>query len=125
MKKIRKLLLCIMIALTAAFIAPHGMTSVEVQAAAVETPRLINASSGSKTSFIRWDKVKGASGYRVYRKVDGKRWRLLETVSGSSNTIYEDKNMKPGTCYVYTVRAYKKVNGETVLSSYNKKVSVR
>lgn len=125
MKKLRKLLLCVMILLAAVIGTPQGMTGmmscVEVQAAELEKPILMEVSAGSRSGFVRWSKVKGASGYRIYRKVDGKHWRLLQTTTDSSSLIYKDNNMKPGICYVYTVRAYKKVNGKTILSGYDKK----
>ncbi len=57
---------------------------------------------------ITWDKVNGATGYRVYRKEKGGSWKGLTNVT--ANTLaYSDKTAVTGTQYYYTVRAYRKV----------------
>ncbi len=51
-----------------------------------------------------WNKVAGATGYYVYRKApNAKSWTRIATVTG---TVYNDKNVKSGSNYVYTVRAF-------------------
>ena len=53
---------------------------------------------------IAWNKVAGATGYYVYRKApNAKSWTRIATVTG---TAYNDKNVKSGSNYVYTVRAF-------------------
>lgn len=117
MRKIKKWLLSMSVLLLALTIMPCE----KVQAAvAVETPQLTAAYAGTMKGSVQWKEVRGASGYRVYRKIDGKSWRTMKTISGSKNAFYEDNNMRPGTCYVYTVRAYKRVNGKTIWSKYDK-----
>jgi len=51
---------------------------------------------------ITWDKVKGATKYRIMIKVDGEWVKLAETTS----TKYTHKNLENGKEYEYTVRAY-------------------
>lgn len=119
-KKIRKWFLCMMIVLAAVLGTSRGTLPVEVQAAAVETPTRLRFSGGMRSGTLSWNKVKGASGYRVYRKVDGKRWKVMTLITNGSITYYDDKRLRDGTCYVYTVRAYKKVNGKTLWSGCEK-----
>lgn len=69
-----------------------------------------NVQNGIKVS---WDKVNGANGYYVYRKVSGGKYSRIASVSGSVLN-YTDKKAENGTTYVYTVRARK----DSTLSSY-------
>ena len=82
------------------------------------TPKLGKVvSAGYNALKLNWSKVKGADGYRVYVKVNGK-WNALGNVKG---TTYVHKNLETGKSYTFTVRAYKKTKSGTVLSSYDKK----
>ena len=84
----------------------------------LSTPKLKKVVSVSYDSVkVTWDKVKGADGYRVYMKEHGK-WKSLGKVSSNSYTC---KGLETGKKYTFTVRAYKKANTGTVLSTYNKK----
>ena len=74
----------------------------------------------AKTVKLTWDKVKGATEYRIYRQVgsdyestikDGKsaantKWKLLDTVKASKDS-YKDKKLKSGLTYSYKVEAVK------------------
>lgn len=70
------------------------------------------------TLKLSWKKTEGAAGYRVYRKVSGGSWEMQATVTGLT---YTDETAATGETYVYTVKAYQKVDGKTVWSSYDKK----
>ena len=59
-----------------------------------------NTSSGIKVS---WKKVSGASGYIVYRKAKGGKWKQI---GKTSKLYYVDKKAKSGTSYSYAVCAY-------------------
>ena len=66
---------------------------------------------------LTWEKVKGAKGYRVYSyNVEKKTYKALKTLSGTSYTITK---LESGTDYAYTVRAYGKVDGETIWGSHS------
>ena len=69
------------------------------------------------SNYIKWNKVSGASGYRVYRATskNGKYVRLTTTTSLS----YTDRYLKSGKTYYYKVRAYKWVNGTKVFGPYS------
>ncbi len=58
---------------------------------------------------IKWDTTKRATGFQVYKYIDGK-WKLLKDVS--TNT-YTDKKLQSATEYKYKVRAYYR-NGSSV-----------
>lgn len=63
---------------------------------------------------ITWTGVGDAKRYRVYRKVKGREWVMLNnSVTGTS---YLDKTAQTDTIYYYTVRA---VNGEVISPGYD------
>jgi len=69
------------------------------------------------STYIKWNKVSGASGYRVYRATskNGKYERLVTTTALS----YTDTRLTSGKTYYYKVRAYKWVNGTKVFGPYS------
>ena len=75
----------------------------------------VKASLVSNGVNVTWNKVSGATGYRIYRKANNEtKWSTLATVKG---TTYNDVEVSDGNSYSYTVRAYK----GKVWSSYNTK----
>ena len=78
------------------------------------TPVLTATKNVSNGLNIKWNAVKCAAGYRVYRKAPGETsWTRLGDVKGLSFT---DKKVTNGKKYTYTVKAF---NGKT-FSSHNK-----
>ena len=70
---------------------------------------LTNTSTGIT---VKWAKVAGAKGYRVYRKTGSESWKLIKEFSDGSTVSYTDTAVKSnnGTIYSYAVRA---TNGKT------------
>ena len=80
-----------------------------VTAKYVATPKLQPLTFDySYRAHIKWSAVDGATGYKVYRKVNNsKGWYLLATVKNGKTTSYIDSSKKySGAEYTYTVRAY-------------------
>lgn len=78
----------------------------------LEAPTLTKVSNVSAGIQVKWNDIAGETGYRVYRKTGSGSWQLLGT---TTKNYFTDKNVKNGTTYTYTVRAY---NGKT-MSAYN------
>jgi fibronectin type 3 domain-containing protein len=79
---------------------------------AVDAPVLAYSNSPSGV-YLKWDKNDAAVGYWIYRKTpSAKYWTRIACVT---TTYYTDKNVKSGTDYIYTAKAY---TGK-ILSSYN------
>jgi uncharacterized protein YkwD len=75
---------------------------------------VFSVNKGANANVISWNKVSGATGYRVYRKANTEtNWTAITTIK---TTSYTDSNVNNDGVYTYTVRAY---NGK-VWSSYNK-----
>lgn len=71
----------------------------------------ITASQTTTTITLKWNKVTGADGYRIYKyNTKTKKWDTVKTVSASTLT-YKIKDLKAGSAYKYRVRAYTKDDG--------------
>lgn len=81
--------------------------------------------SGKAAIRLRWKKVKGASGYAIYRKntVTGK-FKRIKLIKKGTNLTYKNKKLTVGTTYTYKVRAYRTVNGKRVFGMYSTEVTV-
>lgn len=73
---------------------------------------------------VSWSKLKGASGYQIYRAThkDGS-YKKIASVNSSSGS-YRNKSVSENTKYYYKVRAYKKIKAssgkiKTVYSKYS------
>ena len=72
----------------------------------LDTPELLSAKSGKSGITAKWETVKGASGYYVYRKEGNGSYKKLATVKGGTKYSYLDKSAKKGRTYTYKVKAY-------------------
>lgn len=71
--------------------------------------------NGKRYNKVKWTKVSGATGYRVYQyNFKKKKYVLLADRSNRTN-YFIHKNIKKGKQYRYIVRAYRKVNGKKIL----------
>ena len=74
--------------------------------------------AGKKKAQLKWNRVKGVSGYTVYYKASAKAaWKKLKSVKGTSYTV---KKLKSKKSYSFTVRAYKSYKGKTYTDKKNK-----
>lgn len=66
---------------------------------------------------LKWNKVSGADGYLLYRyNSSTKQWKKIKT---TKKNRYEVENLKAGTKYDFTVRAYDKTSsGVTYYGAY-------
>lgn len=82
-----------------------------------DAPKLLSATSADyDTINVKWQEVKGATGYKVYRKKAGEKdFTALGVVKG---TTYKDNSAQVGQEYYYTVRAY--VGETSNLGSFDK-----
>ena len=90
-----------------------SVVSVKV---AVPTPT-VKTSVTYNTVKLSWNKVNGATGYRIY-KYDAKSKKWVTAVKSTTKTSYTFKNLTTGTEYSYRVKAYQKVSKSTYWSSY-------
>lgn len=91
---------------------------VKIATKPVKTKK-ITATAKIKRIQLKWSKVKGATHYRVYQKINGE-WKSLKLTKKTSLTV---KELKPETSYSFAVRAYVKTKSYTVAGA-RKSVSV-
>lgn len=82
---------------------------------------ITSADAGEATVALKWKKVAGATGYRVYL-YKNKKWTTLKTTKSLTYTV---KKLKANTSYSFKVRAYKKVNGKTSWYPVSETLKVR
>ena len=82
----------------------------------VELQEFKNTSSGVE---VNWKEVANAENYRVGRRAENGKWKVLtNSATGSS---YTDTTAEDGVTYYYTVRA---INDKVVSASYDTKKSI-
>lgn len=78
------------------------------------------ASTGYNSLNVSWEKVNGATGYRIYFKKDNaKNWTTLATFENGSLTSCEHRKLTTGVNYTYTVRAYYKDGSKNIWGDFN------
>ena len=65
-------------------------------------PKITSVSASGNSNIIRWDKVDGVAGYRLYRKELNGSWSRL--FDATTDTSYTDTTAKSGVIYAYTLR---------------------
>lgn len=94
--------LSIFISVICMFCAIFSNTSVLAANVKPATPKISSVYNTTSGIMFKWNGVKGADGYRVYKRQVNQKWEYVKTVK---KTSYFDKNVKSGTSYRYTVRA--------------------
>ena len=91
----------------------------------VAAPTIKSNLTVNETSIkLVWSKVKGADGYKIYRKVNNNdEWKLIKTVKSGDTTSYVNKGLD-GT-YIYAIRGYHKEGTKTVNGTLSEPVRVR
>lgn len=102
-----------------------GVSNTVTAKTSIKKPS-VKLKAGKKKITISWKKVKGVSGYVVYRSTKKtKGYKKVKTVKKDSVVKYTNKSLTSKKKYYYKVRAYKKVNGKNVYSKYSSPKSVK
>lgn len=80
----------------------------------------VKLTAGKKKVTVKWNRISGAAGYKVYRSTKkSSGYKCIATVKKGSTKSLVNKNLRKGKRYYYKVRAYVKVSGKYVYSSYS------
>ena len=96
---------------------------VSVDAASISvarTEKLVADKETASTVELRWRKVSKATGYKVYRVVDGK----LKAIKSVKTNKYVVEDLTASETYKFAVKTYRKYNGKTYWSSKYRSVTV-
>jgi len=91
---------------TASYYDTVGLSYViEVAQPEPETNKenVISVKATKKGAEVKWDKVDGADGYKVYRRNADGSWKKIADVKG---TAYTDRSAKKGVTYEYKIESY-------------------
>ena len=110
MKIISKLLSLV---ICAVMVFVSGTVAAEAATVKVSAPKKVTATTTSDTVKLSWAKVSKATGYKVYKKTDGK-WKAIKTVTSDTYTV---KDLTASESYSFAVKTYRKVSGKTYYSS--------
>ena len=90
-------------------------------------PRTVSVKSvkaENGTATITWNKVNGASGYRIYCASSKNGPYKYVAQVGSKTASYTQKDLFGGKAYYYKMRAYRNVDGDFVFGAYSVPSSV-
>ncbi len=97
-----------------------------LKAKPAQTTSLTLKNSTPTSIKVSWNKVSGASGYRIYRSTKkDSGYSLVKTVSSGSTTSWTNSSLKTGTTYYYKVRAYKTSGGTKIFGAYSSVKSLK
>ena len=77
----------------------------------------IENEKGISLTEISWSKVKGADGYKIYKKDNTGKKKLIKKVTKNECRIFV-KNKSKGSYCRYYVRAYKRINNKNIYSKF-------
>ena len=90
-------------------------SSVKITTATKPATLKVKTTAGSKKVTLKWDEVRGATGYQVYMKAPEESYKKIKVTTDNKYTV---KNLKKGKTYSFRVRAYSKVDGKYIYGDY-------
>jgi len=96
----------------------YDKTGVSAEYSSLEAPEISEVHAQDGGIFISWKQVKGASGYRVYRRQKGTNgFTLIKIINTRYRTFFRDRKNEPGVSYEYAVCSWNKEHGKKILSA--------
>ncbi len=91
-------------------------------ASALDVPT-VKASKNASSITLKWNKIKGATGYRIY--IYNKESKGYESLATVSKLNYKINGLAPNTSYKFAVRAYTKTVSGNLWADEYEKITVR
>ncbi len=105
-------------------VSSYGFKGKVVLIPQIKAPKTLSAKGVKKGAKLSWSKVKGASGYVVYRyDSNKKKYVKVKTVKGK--TAVTIKKLNSNEKYKFAVKAYKTKAGTKFYSKYSKAKTVK
>jgi fibronectin type 3 domain-containing protein len=86
------------------------------------TTGTIKVGRGYTSIKLTWNKVSGATGYRVYQAVNGEWKQVRKSGTATTQTV---KGLKAGKSYKFAVKAYRIEDGKVIWADTYKSVSAK
>lgn len=124
---LKRMLACIIAASILATAAPVSLSHTSAKTNTFRTKTKVKKLKKNKVSSrsvrLKWRKVKGATGYQVYRSTSRKgHFRKIATTRKNHLT---NKKLKPGKTYFFKVRAFRTVKKKKTLGRFSAVLKVR
>lgn len=101
-----------------------GSENVEAKITTPENP--IATCKNIHAIKLKWDKVDGASGYRIYRYIKKEnKYKKIKTINSKNKTKWVDRNLKVHKIYRYKVSSFNKRKKGREFSKKSYSVSAR
>ncbi len=97
------------------------LKTVKVKTKAMPDIKTPTATATKDSVTIKWDKVAGATGYRVYQ-YKNKKWVKIKSTTANKYTV---KSLKNATTYKFKIKPYAKTDTGTVWGDTSKAISVK
>lgn len=82
--------------------------------------------TGQTTVTLKWKKVSGATGYKIYRATGATgSFKLLKAVTSGTTVKYKNSGLPVGKTYRYKIRAYKGTSAKPTYGSYSAEKTVK
>ncbi len=72
----------------------------------LKAPVISSVKNNYASVTIKWKKITGVTGYRLYRKTGSGSWKKIATLKSDSKVKYTDKKVVNGKKYTYSLKAY-------------------
>ena len=87
-------------------------------------PAALHAVNEKRGIRLDWEAGPLATGYEIYRSLDGNKWTKVKTITGGDILTWTDTSRTSGNCYFYYVVACAKVDGITYRSQPSKTLAI-
>lgn len=96
-------------------------STIKSKTTRVATPTIQTISKTNYTTLtIKWNKIAGATGYKVYRSTsENGEYERIATLGGNDTLSYKNTGLTCGKVYYYKIRAYRTVDGTKYHGSYS------
>lgn len=89
-------------------------------------PTIKKLTAGSRSVTVRWNKIAGANGYKIYRATSKNgKYTCVKTIKKGGTISWKNTKLKKGKRYYYKVKAYRIVDKKNVYSSYSSKKYIK
>lgn len=84
------------------------------------TKPTVKLTAGKKSVTVKWNKISGASGYKIYRSTKkNSGYKVVKTIKKGSTVSWKNSKLTKNKRYYYKVKAYRVVDKKNVYSSYS------
>ncbi len=98
----------------------------EINTSTLASPSFTSSSSSTGKITLKWNKVSGTTGYRIYKyDTTTKKYVKVKTITSANKTKYTVTGLTSSTTYKFVIKAYKKGTEAILWSAKSSAYSVK